>query len=232
MMRMNCFVPLLSLALLLPPAGAQTTWLVNSTNQVGGHAVTVRGCPQIVRTPHGDAVWFNGINDGLIVSNNPLAGLTNFTVELIFKQNALTVPTAREPRIVHVQSANPPDHRLTLETRISTNTAPHTFYLDTFLRFGDADQRHTLLNERHPHPVGEWTHVAVTYDGTNFCNYFDGRLELCGTVRGTPFTGSGSTWIGQRANNKNYFEGAVLALRFTPRALGTNEFMGMPVPGK
>jgi len=45
------------------------------------------------------------------------------------------------------------------------------------------------------------------------------------------FTNTGATWIGQRANNVAYFEGAVLAVRFTPRVLGTHEFMRAAAPG-
>ena len=204
---------------------AQTTWQVNNLTNIGGHAVTVFGQPRVIATSHGAAIQFNGSNTGLVVSNNPLAGMTNFTVELIFKPYPLTVAKAREPRIVHVQSGKPPDHRLTLEARVTTNSAPHTFHLDTFLRFGDGDYRHTLFNQDHSHPVGAWAHLAVTYDGTNFCNYFNGQLELRSALKGMSFTNTGATWIGQRANDTGYFEGAVLALRFTPRAIATNDFM-------
>jgi hypothetical protein len=228
-MKVKLPAGLLTLVLLVIPAAAQTTWLVNNTTNISGHAVKMLGQPRVVATAHGDAVQFNGVSDGLVVSNNPLAGLTNFTVELIFKQDPLTVAKAREPRIVHVQSGTPPDHRLTLEARVNTNTSPHNYHLDTFLRFGDGDYRRTLLNENHPHPVGEWAHLAVTYDGTTFCNYFNGQMELSKAMKGMFFTNTGATWIGQRANNTGYFEGAVLALRITPRVLGTNEFWCDPV---
>lgn len=229
---MSALLRLFLLALSVCAASAQTTWLINNTTNIGGHAVTVLGNPRAIPTPYGDAVRFNGLTDGLIVSNNPLAGMSNLTVELIFKHEPLTVPTAHEPRIVHVQSDTPPDHRLTLETRVSTNSTPHTFHLDTYLKFGDSDHHRTLFNKDLPHPVGEWTHLAVTYDGTKFCNYVDGQLELCGALEGKVFANTGATWIGQRANDVNYFEGAVLALRITPRVLATNEFMRIPFPGK
>lgn len=219
---------LVTIALFVSPVAAQTTWRIDNTANIGGHAVKVLGKPRVVSTPHGKAIEFNGVNDGIIVSNNFLAGLTNFTVELIFKPYPSTVASARDPRIVHVQSGNPPDHRLTLEARINTNATPHTFWLDTFVRFGDGDLRRTLLNEEYPHPVGEWSHLAVTYDGTNFCNCFNGQIERCAGLKGMTFTNTGATWIGQRANNTGYFEGAVFAVRFTPRALGTNEFLCDP----
>ena len=224
----NCAVAALSVC----EASAQTTWFVNNTTNIGGHGVTVLGDPHVVSTPYGGAVQFDGMDDGLVVSNNPLAGFSNLTVELIFKHDPLSVPTAHEPRIVHVQSDTPPDHRLTLETRVSTNTTPHTFHLDTYLKFGDGDHHRTLFNKDLPHPVSEWTHLAATYDGTNFCNYLNGQLELCGALEGKLFANTGATWIGQRANNVAYFEGAVLAVRFTPHVLATNEFMRLPVSDK
>lgn len=218
----------LLLTVLNAQAQTQTLWLVNNTTNIGGHSVTVRGNPQIVHTPRGDVVRFNGIHDGLLVSANPLAGMSNLTVELIFKHDPLTVPTANAPRIVHLETpgGSAVAHRFTLETRVVTNTTPHTFHLDSFLRFGGAeDFRLTLFNEKFLHPVGEWSHMAVTYDGTNFCNYVNGQLELCGQMKGMVFADDGVTAIGQRANNTGYFEGEVRALRFTPRVLGTNEFL-------
>jgi len=219
---------ILCLWLLTLPAVGQTVWHLNNTTNIGGHSVTALGNPQVISTPYGNAVQFNGLKDGLVVSNNPVAGMSKLTVELVFKHDPLTVPTAHEPRIVHIQSAGPSSaaHRLTLETRVSTQITPHTFHLDTFLRFAGAKSHNcTLFNDDSPHPVGEWTHLAVTFDGTNFCNYVNGRRERCGTLTGAVFADTGTTWIGQRNNNVNYFEGAVLALRFTPRVLATNEFM-------
>ncbi|MFO1489095.1 MAG: LamG-like jellyroll fold domain-containing protein [Verrucomicrobiota bacterium] len=208
---------------------AQTLWRFNNLTNIGGHAVTVRGHPRVVVTPVGDAIAFNGLNDGLVLSNNPLGGLSSFTVELIFRQDPLTVPTAAEPRIVHIQTpgSSADAHRFTMETRVNQTAAPQTFHLDSFLRFGDrADRRLTLFNDRFPHPVAEWTHMAVTWDGTNFCNYVNGQLELCGKLHGQAFADAGATWIGQRANGVGYFEGFIFALRVSPRLLGTNEFLG------
>jgi hypothetical protein len=228
---LQSWLRLLLLTIAVNSAEAQTTWHVNNVTNIGGHAVTTLGQPRVISTPQGNAIHFNGINDGLIVSNNPLGGMSSFTVELVFRHDPLTVPKACEPRIVHIQTpgSSAEAHRFTLETRVNTNAAPHTFHLDSYLRFGDAkESQRTLFNEEFPHPVGEWTHMAVTYDGTNFCNYVNGQLELCGPLKGMVFTNTGATWIGQRANNVGYFEGAVLALRFSSRVLRTNEFMLPP----
>ena len=218
----------LHLALLALPLAAQTTWLISNTTNIGGNVVTKLGNPQVISTPYGDAVQFNGINDGLIVSNNPLAGMTNLTAELIFQHYPLTVASAWQPRIVHIEAPGA-TYRLTLETRVSTNTTPQMFLLDTFLRFGSTSGYSlTLSNAGFSHPVGDWSHMAITYDGTNFKNYVNGRLEKSGPMSGLVFAAGGTTTIGQRNNNTNYFEGAALALRFTPRVLSTNEFMCIP----
>jgi hypothetical protein len=157
--------------------------------------------------------------------------MSNMTVELIFRHDTLTVPSAWQPRIVHIESTNSSalQHRLTLESRVDTNTSPASFRLDTFLRFGStAGYSLTLTNGNFPHDITEWSHMAITYDRTNFCNYVNGRLEATGAMSGLVFTNNGTTTIGQRNNNTNYFQGSVLALRFTSRVLTTNEFMCVP----
>ncbi|MFM2081761.1 MAG: hypothetical protein RL380_452, partial [Verrucomicrobiota bacterium] len=208
---------------------AQTTWLVNNTTNIGGYGVGKYGAPTVVSTPYGNAVHFNGVNDGLVVSNNPLGGMSNLTVELIFKHDQLTVPLAWQPRIVHVQSPSPPDHRLTLETRVVTNSSVQGFLLDTFLRFsGTAGYSFTLTNGNFPHTIADWAHMAVTYDGTNFRNYVNAQLENSNPLNGLTFTNGGYTSIGMRGTFQNYFQGAVLALRFTPRVLATNEVLCVP----
>ena len=220
---------LLCYAMLSPAlAQTQTTWFINNTTNIGGYVVGKYGSPTIVTTPYGNAVHFNGVNDGLVVSNNPLNGCTNLTAELIFKHDQLTVPAAWQPRIVHVQ-ATTIDHRLTLETRVATNNSLQHFVLDTFLRFSaTAGYNLTLTNANSLNLIDDWAHMAVTYDGTNFRNYVNARLENSGILTGLVFTNGGFTSIGMRGNLINYFQGSVLAVRFTPRVLATNEFLCVP----
>ena len=217
---------LIPFALLALPLAAQTTWLVNNTTNIGGLPVARYGNPQITPTPFGDAVLFNGVNQGIIIPTNPIAGWTNFTVELIFRPDPTNVATAGAPRIFHIAAPdalqNPPDHRLTLEGRI-VNTQ---WYADTFLRFSAANNV-TLADSQKTHPVGQWQQLAVTYDGALFKQYVNATFELSGNVPAGAMT-NGICSLGMRANTNNFFQGAVLALRFTPRVLATNEFMCIP----
>ena len=199
------------------------TWLINNTTNIGGLTATNNGNPQIIATPYGNAVLFNGVNDGLTLGTNPIAGATSFTVEMIFRPDPITHPEAWQPRVFHIQSPNPPDHRLTLEARITNGT----WYADVFLRTSSGANL-TLIDATKVHSLGEWHHLAATYDGAVFKSYVDGVPELSGPLAAAPMI-DGVSSIGMRANKVNFFEGAIHSLRFTSQVLETNEFMNVPV---
>jgi hypothetical protein len=48
-------------------AGAQSeeVWMFDQTSAVGGHATQILGHPQVIDTPLGKAVQFNGVEDAL-----------------------------------------------------------------------------------------------------------------------------------------------------------------------
>lgn len=225
-MKFSGCLCLLALVLpLTPPAStaeAQVTWLVNNTKTIGGLPVSTIGDPQVISTVYGSAVWFNGVSDGLKLATNPVAGLTNFTVEMIFRPDSGAHPAGKSPRIFHIQSPSPPDHRLTLEARIVQDL----WYGDTFLRTSDVDAR-TLADSNLTHSIGGWYQLTVTYDGARFRQYVNTALELEGALAVTALE-SGECSIGMRANTNSFFEGAVLALRFSGRVLATNEFLCVP----
>jgi hypothetical protein len=198
------------------------TWLINNTTNIGGLTATNHGNPQVTATPYGNAVLFDGFNGGLTVGTNPIAGATNFTVEMIFRPDPITLASAWQPRIFHIQSPNPPDHRLTLEARVTNGT----WYADVFLRTS-ATTNLTLIDSSKIHSLGEWHHLAATFDGAVLKSFVDGEFELSGPLAATPMV-NGFCSIGMRANQVNFFEGAVLALRFTPRVLDPSEFMNVP----
>src|SRR5262245_48304890 len=65
-------------------AMTEVVWTVDNVESIGGHNVTVLGVPKIVETSQGRALKFDGKQDGLLVSAQPLAGFGAFTVEVIF----------------------------------------------------------------------------------------------------------------------------------------------------
>ncbi|MGD9201146.1 MAG: LamG domain-containing protein, partial [Chitinispirillia bacterium] len=76
-------------------------WNIDSIDTIGGFPVTVLGDPNVIDIPDGEkAVEFDGIDDGLVINTNPLVGLAEFTVEVLF--NPYTGGPF-EQRFVHMQ---------------------------------------------------------------------------------------------------------------------------------
>ncbi len=65
------------------PAGE--TWLIDSVDQIGGHAATVLGHPRVIAAPGGKAVEFNGVDDALFLDVHPLVGAATWTWEVVFR---------------------------------------------------------------------------------------------------------------------------------------------------
>ncbi|HQZ96711.1 MAG TPA: LamG domain-containing protein [Pyrinomonadaceae bacterium] len=190
-------------------------WKVDNIKKIGGHDVEVMGAPKVVKTDRGKAVVFNGMRDGLFISNNPLAGAYRFTIEAVFRPDA---GGEKEQRWLHVEDTENVESRAMLETRLNGNE----WFLDTFLKSGD--NRMPLFAENFKHQAGRWYHIALVYDGTEMRHYVDGKLELAGKINFKTF-GKGITSIGVRQNKVYWFKGAVLKARFTNRPLAPAQFM-------
>jgi hypothetical protein len=189
-------------------------WKINSLEQLAGQTTERIGNPQIIDTPDGRAVLFDGLADGLVVNSNPIAGATAFTIEAVFRPDA---GGTFEQRWFHIQDAAQ-DNRVLLEIRLTGDE----WFLDTFIKSGD--HKLTLYSEKFKHKTGAWYHVALTFDGVTMRHFVDGQEELSGPLAIEPL-GAGSTSIGVRINRVFWFKGAVRAARFTPRALSPGEFM-------
>ncbi len=194
--------------------GSSVTWWIISREGIGDMPTTVVGLPRVIDTSSGRAVWFDGEKDGLLVNNNPLAGAESFTVEAVFRPDS---GGNAEQRFLHVQEIVG-DNRMLLETRL----AGDNWFLDTFIKSGDNDK--TLFAESFLHPLGEWYHVALVYDGAEMRHYVDGREELSAPLKAAPFI-EGRVALGMRMNRVSWFRGAIRVVRFTPRVLKPEEFM-------
>lgn len=184
-------------------------WSIDNLKSIGGHQVTVVGKPRVIETDGGKAVAFDGVEDGLIVASNPLAGLKEFTVEVVFRP-ASNGP--KEQRFLHFQPAGSED-RLLFETRL---TADGRWFLDTYLQSGSA--KRTLYAENFPHPLDRWQHAAVVVNGTTMRHFVNGKEELAGAAQLTPLA-KGQTSIGMRFNQVFWYQGAIRQIRVTPAAL-------------
>jgi lysophospholipase L1-like esterase len=192
-----------------------TTWKIDRLDRIGSQPAATVGNPQVVDTSNGKAVLFDGVDDGLVVNGNPVAGAAAFTLEAVFRPEA---GGTFEQRWFHIQeTAN--DNRVLLEIRLTGDQ----WFLDTFIKSGE--NKLTLYSENFKHKTGDWYHVALVFDGNTMRHFVDGKEELSGALVIQPL-GSGNTSIGVRMNRVFWFKGAVRKARFTPRALSPQEFMG------
>jgi hypothetical protein len=191
------------------------TWKIENLKKIGGNPVNVIGDPQLIKLPGGKAVLFDGVDDGLIVNENPLAGAEAFTLEAVFRPD---IGGLKEQRWFHIQDASG-DNRVLLEIRLSGEE----WFLDTFIKSGTNNR--PLFAENFKHPVGQWYHVALVFDGNTMRHYVDAHEELSGALTIAPI-GKGSASIGVRMNRVFWFKGAIRSVRFTRRALSPKEFMG------
>jgi hypothetical protein len=199
------------------------TWRFDGVTPVGGHRLQVLGNPQRVATPLGTSMLFDGDGDRLQIDGNPLADAGRFTLELVAKPLPAASPNL-EPRLVHIEDPADSGHRLTLEMRL---TDDGYWYADTFLM---SDGRGlALIDPTLTHPVGRWTHLAITYDSGRFRSFVDGKPELEGTIDFAPLGVTAKTSVGARMNEVHFFHGLILQLRATPRVLSPEEFLLPPV---
>jgi hypothetical protein len=203
-----------------PDAEAAVVWNIDNLKSIGGHAVIVVGAPRVVDSADNaggvmKAVEFDGKQDGLFVAANPLAGLTSFTVEVVFR------PTAGGPaaqRFLHFQPDGTED-RLLFETRLIEG---NRWFLDTYLKAGEGSQ--TLFAEKFPHPIGPWYAAAITIDGDVMRHYVDGKEEMTTKIV-PPKLAPGQTSIGVRFNKVHWYQGAIRTIRVTPRVLKPEEML-------
>jgi len=205
---------------MLIAADSSVVWKFDRIDRIGGYETTILGHPHVIETPKGKAIEFNGIDDALYVNVHPLAGAHEFTWEVIFRPDLGGAP---EQRFFHLQEIDPKtgkdtNTRMLFEIRVVGDN----WFLDSFALSGKESK--ALFNQDHLHPLGKWYHVAAVYDGHNFRNYVDGVLENSGEIHLEP-QGPGHSSIGVRINRVNYFKGAVLKARMTPRALTPDQFL-------
>ena len=193
----------------------QVVWRLDSLETIGGLPVTVEGDPRLIDTPHGKAIEFDGIDDAIFLDVHPLAGLSTFTVEVVFNPYKDGEP---EQRFFHMQE-EPSQERVMFETRLVDGDL---WFLDTFIFSGK--QKIPLYAEDNKHWVDKWHHAAIVVDENSFAHFVDGELELSETIRFEPQT-AGRTSLGVRLNKVNWFKGAIRTVRITPWALSPEEFL-------
>lgn len=194
-----------------------STWKIDSIESIAGNPVTKFGEPVVIGTKHGQAVQFDGIDDGLIVKSNPLGEALSFTIEVVFRPDS-AFPQNTEQRFIHFQNPDNENRRVLIEIRL---TSDNKWFLDTFI-MSERSSR-TLYASEYLHPIGRWYHAALVYENNTMKHYVNGVEEMSGEVKYLPIEG-GYTSLGVRMNQVYWFKGAIQLLKVTPRALTPVEF--------
>ncbi|GGY66701.1 laminin G Domain protein [Cellvibrio zantedeschiae] len=197
----------------------QEIWRFDSLTRVNGYSLEQQGQPKVVDSPYGKAVSFDGDGDRLLVNANPLGDANEFTIEIVFKPNDV-FPKNHEPRIFHIESADNPNRRITIELRLNDKKQ---WYFDAFIK-SDKSQ-FTLIDPAKVHPVGEWAHAAMTFKNREFISYVNGEKELTGQVDYLTIPANAKTSVGARMNQIHWFNGEILQVRVTRKALLPEDFV-------
>lgn len=194
-------------------AKPKTVWLLASLLSNKSNAIEILGNPQIVNSPYGDAVAFDGIADALFLKEMPLKELESFTVEMIFKPE---VDASFEQRILHIGGIT--TDRMLLEIR----AVEANWYFDGFV--ASRGNKLALAKEEMLHPLGKWYHVAFVVTPNNLTTYVNGKKELQELYTFKPIE-HGQTSIGVRMNKVTWFKGAIYKIQISPGVLKPNQFL-------
>lgn len=176
---------------------------------------SVKGAPTLIDTKLGQAVHFNGETDGYYLGTNPLQGMEELTIEVIFRQDG----DARfEQRFLHMGTIR--GSRILFETRVNPDA---TWYLDTYIRL-DSETDLVLIDPAQPHPADRWYNLAMVVSEGKATSYVDGVEQLTGEI---PYReiAEGITSVGVRQNQVCWFKGDLYRIRITPKALQPEEFL-------
>lgn len=193
-------------------------WTFDRLGDIGGVATHVEGAPQIVDSPYGKAVRFDGVQDVMFIDQHPLAGAKTFTFEALFRPDG----GAEAQRWFHLTeeplvAGGIGGTRILFEIRV----AGEEWWLDAFAT--GPGYKKTLIFPDKRHPVGRWHHVAQTFDGQTYRSWVDGQLQGEAQMAYVP-QGPGRASVGARMNRVDFFRGVVREARFTPRALTPDRF--------
>ncbi|MCB9207063.1 MAG: hypothetical protein H6612_10900 [Ignavibacteriales bacterium] len=199
-------------------------WNIDRTDTIGGFPVEgLPDLPRIVETSKGKAALFNGIDQAMLIKNNPLGDAKEYTIEVIFKPDSSTNPINLEQRFLHVGNTPRTKSRILMEIRLLKKNQKWAFDSCISSDSSTSILLDTLSTEM-LHSAGKWYNIAFVYKHHKITNYVNGVKELQGDVFFNPLPDAQIS-IGARQNPKSWFKGCIQSIRFTKRALRTEEFL-------
>lgn len=193
--------------------GKAATWNFRSLKALGGYPVKVLGEPKVIAADKdGQAIAFDGQDDGLLLDVNPLAGATEFRIDVVLKPYD-AYPENVEQRFLHIQHPADANRRLLLELRL---TDGGQWFADYYLRTENGSL--TLVDSTKTHPVDAWATVTMVYKNGQLTGYVNGVEQVSGKMEYLPISAAASTSVGTRMDRRSWFRGAIKTMRFSPKA--------------
>ena len=236
------------LALTIPAFAQQSiSWRFDNLTTIGGTPITTLGTPQLVDTPIGKAIHFEGhgapgsnpttsadpqsgnpAGDALYFNTAPLTGYATYTFEVLFRPSSKGAPAQR---FFHLQDATSPSRRMFEIRIVNSQWCLDTVGIDLH---APAPEQHGVTlacDPAHLHPLDRWYAVAATYDGHTLRGYVDGELqsEIPITLQPLP---PGTTSVGTRIDKRDFFTGEIYSARFIPTVLSATDFLKTPDLGR
>jgi len=133
-----------------------------------GNDGTITGASWTTNGQFGNALDFDGADDGVVI-DNPFSGIqNNFTIEAWINIQGFHVPGQGGMRIFQKRA-----HFNDVAIHIDPN--PHTLVVDIYEATG---AQHQYIGTTDLEADGEWDHIAITYDKSHFRIWLNGNLEL------------------------------------------------------
>ncbi len=188
----------------------------NTPDVVAGISGTCAGtsCPTVTTGKRGNAFLFDGDNDCIEVPDMGQFGQAQLTIALWMRQDA-------------VDACSP------IAKPVDLSDTANTWQLETTttgqISFTSSHGQNTNARVTTPAStitVGQWHHVAATYNGTTKRVYVDGVQVASGNTGGSLTYSNDSVWIGCDDNNGSpgmRFNGALDEVQLFSRALSLLE---------
>jgi hypothetical protein len=178
-----------------------------------GNTANLANGPSWVAGKHGGAVSLDGVNDYLSVPNSASLDISGSALTLSAWLNpaAISGDSVFLGKFWNATMASP-FYQYGLE--LDGGTVPH-FYIGT--TGGLTGGAGSAL------PLGQWSHVAIVFNGTQALFYVNGTLAATRAVTASITARGNQLRIGADANTQQFYKGAIDDLRIYKRALTASE---------
>jgi glucose/arabinose dehydrogenase/chitodextrinase len=179
-----------------------------------GNAAALTNGPAWVAGKHGNAVSLDGVNDYLSVPNSASLDVSGNALTLSAWLNPAS--TSRDSVFLGkfwASSMTSPFYQYGIE--LDGGTVPH-FYVGTTGGLTGGSLGSAL-------PLGQWSHVAIVFNGTQAQFYVNGALVATRPVSASITARGNQLRIGADANTQQFYKGAIDDLRIYKRVLTASE---------